>query len=120
MDAVYIIAITISAIIFVLLIACFYVLATRRKEEERQHAELEAVYSDPKLAKMEYDIAFYDDDIVRPAAHTEADTQVTIDEVIAGAEVPAHTVEESAIFTKADDGMEEISGHYEPEEGADD
>ena len=52
MDAVYIIAITISAIIFVLLIACFYVLATRRKEEERQHAELEAVYSDPKLAKM--------------------------------------------------------------------
>lgn len=99
MDAVYIIAITISAIIFVLLIACFYVLATRRKEEERQHAELEAVYSDPKLAKMEYDIAFYDDDIVRPAAHT---------------------AEESAIFTKADDGMEEISGHYEPEEGADD
>lgn len=74
----------------------------------------------PNLLKWSTTSLFYDDDIVRPAAHTEADTQVTIDEVIAGAEVPAHTAEESAIFTKADDGMEEISGHYEPEEGADD
>ena len=103
-----------------LLMICFYVLAKQRRLDELLRAERDAVYSDPRLAKMEYDIAFYDDDIVRPAAHTEADTQVTIDEVIAGAEVPAHTAEESAIFTKADDGMEEISGHYEPEEGADD
>lgn len=120
MDTVYIIAITVCAIIFVLLIACFYVLATRRKEEERQRAELEAVYSDPKLAKMEYDIAFYDDDIARPAAHGECDTQVTIDDVMSGTDGNSYSAEESAIFTKADDGMEEISGHYEPEEGTDD
>ena len=114
MDAVYIIAITISAIIFVLLIACFYVLATRRKEEERQHAELEAVYSDPKLAKMEYDIAFYDDELPVPRVPGE-DKQVTIDDVIGADEEPL-SAGESAIFTKADDGMEEISGHYEPED----
>ena len=40
---------------------------------------------------------------------------MTIDDVIGADEEPL-SAGESAIFTKADDGMEEISGHYEPED----
>lgn len=115
MEPVYIVAIVVSALMFVLLIISFCVIAKRRKEDEERRVELDAVYSDPKLAKMEYDIAFYDDDIPRPEPSRE-DKQVTIDEVIAGEAEPRFTAVESAIFTKADDGMEEISGHYEPDD----
>ena len=114
MEPVYIVSIVISAIVFVLLVICFYVIARRRREEDELRVEQDAVYSDPKLAKMEYDIAFYDDDVVRTAPRE--DTQVTIEEVMSGDGGPSFTAEESAIFAKADDGMEEISGHYEPED----
>lgn len=113
MEPVYIVSIAVCAVVFVLLIICFYVLAKHRAADEALKVEQDAVYSDPKLAKMEYDIAFYDDDI--PGADGSLnDKQVTIDEVLSGKS--AHSAGESAIFTKADDGMEEISGHYEPEE----
>lgn len=115
MEPIYIIAITVGAVVLALLIICFYVLAKKRRDSIELRLELESVYSDPNLAKMEYDIAFYDDDMPVQPAHAE-DTQVTIDEVMAGADKAPLTAEESAIFTKADDGMEEISGHYEPDE----
>ena len=114
MDPVYIVSIVLCAIMFILLIICFYVIAKRHREEEARQAELEAVYSDPKLAKMEYDIAFYDDDSPRPVSGE--DRQVTMEDIIGGEEQKPFTAGESPIFTKADDGMEEISGHYEPEE----
>lgn len=116
MEPVYIVSIVISAIVFVLLVICFYVIARRRREEDELRVEQDAVYSDPKLAKMEYDIAFYDDDMPRPDG-TVRDKQVTIDDVISGRS--AHSAGENAIFAKADDGVEEISGHYEPEEDSD-
>ncbi len=114
MEPVYIVSIVLCAIMLILLIICFYVIAKRHREEEDRQAELEAVYSDPKLAKMEYDIAFYDDDSLRPAARE--DRQVTMEEVLGGEEQKSFNAGENAIFTKVDDGMEEISGHYEPEE----
>ena len=58
--------------------------------------------------------------LLGPAPQPAPDPPLSFGEVPAGPKVPAHTAEENAIFTKADDGMEEISGHYEPEEGADD
>lgn len=114
MDDVYIVSIVTASVMLVLLIICFYVLARQRRAEELLRAEQDAVYSDPRLAKMEYDIAFYDDDLAATTASGE-DEQVTIDDVI-GADKTPLSAGESAIFTKADDGMEEISGHYEPEE----
>ncbi len=113
MEPVYIVSIIVGAIIFVLLICCFYVLAKRRREEEELRAEQDAVYSDAGIAKMEYDIAFYDDDMPGPDGSV-TDKQVTIDDVLSGKS--AHSAGENAIFAKADDGMEEISGHYEPDE----
>ena len=113
MDPVYIVSIVLCAIMLILLIICFYVIAKNHKEEEERQAELEAVYADPNLAKMEYDIAFYEDDSPRP--DSREDRQVTMDEVMGGETKNPFTAGESAIFNKVDDGMEEISGHYEPE-----
>lgn len=108
MEPIYIIAIVVFAIIFVLVIACVYVLSKQHMFAEEERAELNAVYSDPNLAKMEYDIAFYDDIPIR-TQKTEGDTQVTIEDVMGdGSHAPG-----GAVFTKVDDGMEEISGHYE-------
>lgn len=113
MEPIYIIAIAVGAVVLALLIICFYVLAKKRRDSIELRLELESVYSDPNLAKMEYDLAFYDEDMPVQAPRTEY-TQVTIDEVMAGEDDSPLTAEESAIFNKADDGMEEISGHYEP------
>ena len=108
MEPIYIIAIVVFAIIFVLVIACVYMLSKQHMFAEEERAELNAVYSDPNLAKMEYDIAFYDD-IPTRTQKTEGDTQVTIEDVMDdGSHAPG-----GAVFTKVDDGMEEISGHYE-------
>lgn len=114
MDAVYIVSIVTGSVMVALLMICFYVLAKQRRLDELLRAERDAVYSDPHLAKMEYDIAFYDDELPVPRVPGE-DKQVTIDDVIGADEEPL-SAGESAIFTKADDGMEEISGHYEPED----
>mgnify|MGYP001625833438 FL=1 len=115
MKLVYIVAIAVGSLILLLLIICFYVIAKRRKQEEELRAEQEAVYSDPALAKMEYDTAAYDI-TPRPAVPAE-EKQVTIEDVIeeGRAEKGDAPLSKDA-FGKPDDGMEEISGHYEPEE----
>lgn len=112
MDAIYIVAIAVSSIILLLLIICFVSISKKRSRYLAFKAEMDAVYSDPNLAKMEYDIAFYEDDLPGTDG-TLKDRQVTIDDVVSGKN--AQTAGENAIFTKADDGMEEIAGHYQPE-----
>lgn len=94
MEPIYIIAIVVFAIIFVLVIACVYVLSKQHMFAEEERAELNAVYSDPIPTRTQ---------------KTEGDTQVTIEDVMDdGSHAPG-----GAVFTKVDDGMEEISGHYE-------
>ncbi len=111
MEPIYIVAIAVGGVVLLLFLICVYVIAKKHREQIERRIELEAVYSDPKLAKMEYDIAFYDDDLPRAVPHTE-DKQVTIDDVMSDEDMTV----QSAIFTKADDGMEEISGSYEPDD----
>ena len=114
MEPVYIVMIC-SACVFAALLLIYFLYSDKaKKETARKQEELERAYSDKNLAKMEYDIAFYDDELPVPRVPGE-DKQVTIDDVIGADEEPL-SAGESAIFTKADDGMEEISGHYEPED----
>ena len=123
MEPVYIIAIVVCVLIFILFCASIYVIAKGYRREEAAKAEQKKVYSDPKLAKMEYDIAFYDEETAaKLAASSEEreDSQVTIDEVLTDGERPVsseRTAEEDAIFNKPDEGMEEIAGCYEPDKG---
>lgn len=121
MDPIYIIAIVVGALIFILFCASIYVIAKGYRQAEANRAEQEAFYSDPKLAKMEYDIAYYDEETaakLASSAEEKVDSQMTIDDI--DAEQPApddRTAEEEAIFNKPEEGMEEIAGNYEPEKG---
>lgn len=114
MEACYIVMIC-SAVVFVGLFALFIVLTVKkRRREEAERSALEAAYADKNLAKMEYDIAFYDDETYR-LMHRGG--QVTMDEVIvnnsADAEEKKQPSSEGAIFTKIDsEGVEEITGRF--------
>lgn len=119
MEPIYIISIAVGGLIFLLFIICLCVIAKMRKRAEELRAELETVYSDPDLSKMDYDIALYDDETSAKIAamRVKDDTQVTIDDVMADSDKSAKSrAADEAIFSKIDDGVEEISGHYEPED----
>ena len=104
-----------SAVVFAGLVILFiYMTVKRRRREEEAEFELEQAYSDKNLAKMEYDIAFYDEETYRLM---RGNSQVTMDEIMsdsasdANAEKPS--VPEGAIFTKIDtEGVEEITGKF--------
>ena len=121
MEPVYIIAIVVGALIFILFCASIYVIAKGYRQAEQARAEQEAVYSDPKLAKMEYDIAYYDEETaakLASSAEEKADAQTAEDDLPESQPAaPVRTAEEEAIFNKAEEGMEEIAGCYEPEKG---
>ncbi|MCD7728875.1 MAG: hypothetical protein LUI60_03065 [Clostridia bacterium] len=117
MEAIYVIAIVVGAVIVILLAAFVLSYIKRRENAKDLKEELDETYSDPGLAKMEYDIAFYDDETQNKinAMNQKTDEQVTIEDVISS-DAPA-SPEENAIFAKIDDeGMEEISGNYNPQD----
>lgn len=104
-----------SAIIFAALVGLFIFMTTkRRRKEEEAKKVLENAYADKNLAKMEYDIAFYDEETYRLM---RGNSQVTMDEIIsdnaseAGADNQPSA--EGAIFAKIDsEGVEEITGRF--------
>ncbi len=121
MEHVYVVAVVVGVLIFILVCACIYVIAKGYRKAEADRAEQKAFYSDPELAKMEYDIAFYDEETaakLAASAERRSDAQVTIEEVLANAS-EGRTAEEDAVFNKTAEGMEEISGSFEPEKEGD-
>ena len=122
MESVYIIAIVVGVLIFIMFCVSIYVIAKGYRREEEARNEQKTVYSDPKLAKMEYDIAFYDEETAAKLASAEdkAVSQMTTEEISEDSEAPVYTertAEEEAIFNKPEEGMEEIEGFYVPEKG---
>ena len=122
MEPIYIIAIVVGALIFILFCVSIYVIAKGYRREEKARNVQKAVYTDPKLAKMEYDIAFYDEETAAKLASAEdkAASHVATDEVSENNEASVsaeRTAEEEAIFNKPEEGMEEIEGFYEPKKG---
>ena len=114
MEACYIVMIC-SAVVFAVLVGLFIIMTVkRRRKEEEAKSVLENAYADKNLAKMEYDIAFYDDETYRLM---RGNSQVTMDEIIsdnaseAGADKQPSA--EGAIFAKIDsEGVEEITGRF--------
>lgn len=105
-----------SAVIFAALVGLFIFLTVkRRRKEEEAEKVLENAYADKNLAKMEYDIAFYDEETYRLM---RGNSQVTMDEIIsdnASSEAGADNQPsaEGAIFAKIDsEGVEEITGRF--------
>ncbi len=101
MDVIYIISIAAGgAFAALLLSALVYFLIVNAKNNERRR-QLEKMYNDEHLAKMEYDVAEYDDETSRKLSGG-SESQITIDDVLTDA------VDKS-------DGIEEITGTYKPE-----
>ncbi|MCD8373174.1 MAG: hypothetical protein LUD27_07735 [Clostridia bacterium] len=118
MEPIYVVAITVGAVFLVLLGVCLISYLRRREAAKDLKEELDETYSDPDLAKMEYDIAYYDEEIQSRinAMNQKRDEQVTIEDVMRGTSAPSVSPEQEAIFAKIDDeGMEEISGNYKPD-----
>ena len=118
MDVLYIVSIIIGGL-FVLLFFSFLIAYARNEAKEKSRmAAIEKMYQSDDLLKMEYDNAVYDDEtaaLLFGGANFER--QVTIDEVLTEkrASVSAQSVEDS-VFVKLDaEGIEEITGNYEPE-----
>lgn len=104
--------------VFVVLLLSYlvYYFGKRKKLKQKEY-ELSVAYSDENLTKMEYDLAFYDEEIHKLLRQAEPASQVTIDEVIGQAGTPAEeTVRkktDDAIFTKiGNEGVEEITGNF--------
>ncbi|HIU80293.1 MAG TPA: hypothetical protein IAC67_05195 [Candidatus Coproplasma excrementipullorum] len=114
MQPVYIVMICAAALFALLLLAYFKHAENAKKLNERKEEELQKVYSDKNLAKMEYDVAVYDEE-TRKLLSPHADSQVTMDEVIEkddGKEEEKPSAGE-ILFGKVDDeGMEEITGNF--------
>ena len=87
--------------LFVILFLIFIVVHFRRKKRDEELMRgIESAYADKNLVKMDYDCAVYDAE--------------TIDEIMDVGEVSA-VVDETVFKTVDTDGLEEITGNYDPD-----
>ena len=106
-----------AAVLFVILVAAYFMYADKMKKiNETKAEELKKTYSDKNLAKMEYDVAVYDEETRKLLTHEKSESQVTMDEIVPDEKERASDAvlsSEDALFGKGDDeGMEEITGTY--------
>lgn len=126
MQTIYIVMIFAASLFAVLLLAYIIYACYTKRLNSRKLAELEKAYSDKNLAKMEYDVAVYDEE-TRNILDPKPVTQVTMDEVIKKDKADSDDDKKSddsgnkeqqsdgeeAIFSKVDnEGMEEITGNF--------
>ncbi len=118
MDVVYIIAIVFGGIFLLLFLICIILWGLAIKRNTARFAAIEEMYASDNLNKMEYDNAFYDDDVADMIYGTAVDTQVTIDEVLTErrAKAAALSAEESVFGKIESEGLEEVTGNYNPDD----
>ncbi len=91
--------------VFVLVLLAFlivYICSVNRNA--KQMRELQMMYIDKNLVKMDYDFAIYDD---------EAETS---ESVVADVAESGEEASDDVVFGKVDtEGLEEITGNYKPE-----
>lgn len=99
--------------LFLVFIGCYI-----EKTNERIHSEKarQIYYSSKNLAKMEYDIAFYEKD----SEGDKSEEQVTMDEVINTAQTHTQDFEMSIFNASEFEGNKEIVGKYNPDTDTDD
>ncbi len=114
MDTVYIIMIVAGGVfLLLLLIYVLYAIELNKIRKKLKNSLIRA-YSDKNLAKMEYDIAVYDEETNRRLNGTaNTESQMTIEEVIAKRTPSEEEQENEAKFEKIGaEGVEEITGNY--------
>ncbi len=96
-----IIVFSVFALILIVWLASFFY---NKKKESKRREELEKMYNDENLAKMEYDFAPYDEKTARLANTSRTEGQLSIYDVM---------IENAA--NSSEEGLEEITGNYKPE-----
>lgn len=114
MQAEHIVMIIIGALFIVLFVVFLILYFRRKKSEAERKAEMENMFSDKNLAKMDYDCAVYDEETEKLLAQRkQSEGQMTIDDVMNA--VGEESIEEPVFQTVAKEGMEEIKGNYKPD-----
>lgn len=82
--------------------------------------EISKMYSDKNLAKMEYDLAFYDGDLYSRRTRSESAKQVTIEDVFNGGDEEQEEEDELSRFYPIAEAHDKTAvGHYDPESAND-
>ena len=103
MELKYIIAIVAGAVFLILLVISLVVYFKNRIKQMLFRANISAIYRDKNLALIDYDCGLEEESLkILSAALSEG--QITIDDVLFDGAV-----------TPADEGIEEITGNYEPD-----
>lgn len=99
----YIVAITAGSLFVLLLIigACSYL--HNRSKQRMLWSQISAMYNDSEHVHIDYDFGF-DNEATRVVPTTRADGQLTIEDVLFDGAV-----------SPIDEGMEEITGNYNPD-----
>lgn len=112
MDVKTIVLICFGGVFAFILFMYILIAAETAKMEKKQKNNIVKSYSDGKLAKMEYDLAMYDDETKKLLNRTAENSQVTIDEIM-GNDAPSSA--DAPLFAKIEDeGVEEIKGNFKP------
>lgn len=115
MELPYILTIVVCSL-FVLLFLIFIIVYFKSKHEhKRRMSEIEQMYADKNLAKMDYDSAVYDEETEKILAMRQQEVgQMTIDDVMK--QTAATAANDENVFQKiAPEGVEEITGNYNPD-----
>jgi hypothetical protein len=117
MDGQYILLICAGGV-FILIFLLFIVTAIKTaKLNKANDNAIKQSYVGDNLRRMDYDLALYDgEEHNTPTKITTADSQLTIDEVLAEKEKTTEEEKPSddALFTKiGNEGMEEITGNFD-------
>lgn len=110
MELKYIIGIVCGGLFILLFLIFLGVAMLQRRKHAETMENIEKMYSDKNLAKMEYDCAVYDEKTEkRLSGMANGDGQVTIDEIV------GDKVATADVFSSVDtEGVEEIKGNYKP------
>ncbi len=115
MEPLYILFVCAGGVFVVLLLALMLasIEGWRRNSDIRK--ELSKTYGDKNIAKMEYDIAFYDGDLYARGSRSDSAKQVTFDDVFGGDEDEGEEDELSRFKPIGETHSNVVVGHYDPE-----
>ncbi len=103
MEVGYIIAIVLGCVFAAMLLTFIILYARARKRDNERNEQLEKMYCDPNLKKMEYDFGAYGEDIEAYKHGGDGERNASDDDQ-----------QLSFLNPVENEGMEEITGNYKP------
>ncbi len=116
MEPLYILFVVSGGVFVVLMLALFFFSLEQWKSNSNTRNRIAEMYGDENIAKMEYDLAFYDGDLYSRRARSDSAKQVTFDDVFSGRAEESGEIDELTRFNpiaEAEDKV--IVGRYDPE-----